>query len=189
MPPGSLSGYPLTLNSLRLHAQDSWARLSADKWLQALVCEVLVTHQRIAIRRMGQSGEDTLMFRSGDLGFFVHREMERIVETQPRLRQALQILRSRTDDLGRQPAAKAYVPRRVSSAGACGVSDQGETVRLPLLKSLKDMAKSGAKLDASIVTTYAFNGLFYEEVLLRAFERAGSRLTLFSSMRRSLPKE
>jgi hypothetical protein len=58
------------------------------------------------------------------------------------------------------------------------VSDQGETARLPLLKSLKDMAKSGAKLDASIVTTYAFNGLFYEEVLLRAFERAGSRLNV-----------
>jgi hypothetical protein len=58
------------------------------------------------------------------------------------------------------------------------VSDQGETVRLPHLKSLKDMAKSGAKLDASIVTTYAFNALFYEEVLLRAFERAGSRLNL-----------
>ncbi|MFY7718480.1 MAG: hypothetical protein ACOVQF_01765 [Brevundimonas sp.] len=49
---------------------------------------------------------------------------------------------------------------------------------MPLLKTLKDLAKSGAKLDASIVTTYAFNGLFYEEVLLRAFERAGSRLNI-----------
>jgi len=96
LPPGSLSGYPLTLNSLRSLAQNRWARLSGENWLQALVCEVLVTHQRIALRKMGQSGEDTLMFRSGDLGFFVHREMERIVETQPRLRQALQILR----DLG-----------------------------------------------------------------------------------------
>jgi hypothetical protein len=36
------------------------------------------------------------MFRAGDLGFFVHRKLDRIVETQPRLRQALQILR----DLG-----------------------------------------------------------------------------------------
>lgn len=50
--------------------------------------------------------------------------------------------------------------------------------RLPLLKAMKDLAKSGARLDASIVTTYAFNGLFYEEVLLRAFERAGSRLNV-----------
>lgn len=58
------------------------------------------------------------------------------------------------------------------------MKDQGETVRLPLLKSLTELAKSGAKLDASIVTTYAFNGLFYEEVLLRAFERAGSRLNI-----------
>lgn len=55
---------------------------------------------------------------------------------------------------------------------------EGDAVRLPLLKSLRDLAKSGAKLDASIVTTYAFNALFYEEVLLRAFERAGSRLNI-----------
>jgi hypothetical protein len=94
--PGALSGYPLTLNSLRVMSQTRWSGLSGEAWLQALVCDVLVTHQKIAIRKMGQSGEDTLMFRSGDLGFFVHREMERIVETQPRLRQALQILR----DLG-----------------------------------------------------------------------------------------
>jgi hypothetical protein len=108
--PGSLSGYPLTLNSLRLLAQDRWARLSAEKWLQSLVCEVLVTHQRIAIRKMGQSGEDTLMFRSGDLGFFVHREMERIVETQPRLRQALQIIR----DLGLTTWDANRLPRLTS---------------------------------------------------------------------------
>ena len=58
------------------------------------------------------------------------------------------------------------------------MSGEDRTSRLPLLKTLKDLAKSGAKLDASIVTTYAFNGLFYEEVLLRAFERAGSRLNI-----------
>lgn len=107
LPPGALSGYPLTLNSLRVMAQTRWSRLSGEAWLQALVCEVLVTHQRIAIRKMGQSGEDTLMFRSGDLGFFVHREMERIVETQPRLRQALQILR----DLGLTTWESARLPQ------------------------------------------------------------------------------
>jgi hypothetical protein len=58
------------------------------------------------------------------------------------------------------------------------VSGEDRASRLPLLKTLKDLAKSGATLDASIVTTYAFNGLFYEEVLLRAFERAGSRLNI-----------
>lgn len=93
LPPGTLSGYPLTLNSLRTMAEARWSGLSGDSWLRTLVSEVLVTHQRIAIRKMGQSGEDTLMFRSGDLGFFVHRQLERIVETQPRLRQAIQILR------------------------------------------------------------------------------------------------
>ncbi len=59
---------------------------------------------------MGQSGEDTLMFRSGDLGFFVHRELERIVETQPRLRQALQILR----DLGLTVWEPQRLPRLTS---------------------------------------------------------------------------
>lgn len=107
LPPGSLSGYPLTLNSLRSLAEKCWARLDADAWLEALVSEVLVTHQRIAIRKMGQSGEDTLMFRSSDLGYFVHREMERIVETQPRLRQALQILR----DLGLTTSEAGHLPR------------------------------------------------------------------------------
>lgn len=58
------------------------------------------------------------------------------------------------------------------------MTGRDDTPRFPLLKSLKDMAKSGTRLDASIVTTYAFNGLFYEEVLLRAFERAGSRLNI-----------
>ena len=58
------------------------------------------------------------------------------------------------------------------------MSGENGASRLPLLKALKDLAKSGAKLDPSIVTTYAFNGLFYEEVLLPAFERAGSRLNV-----------
>lgn len=107
LPPGALSGYPLTLNSLRTMAATRWAGLAADDWFKLLVSDVLVTHQRIAIRKMGQSGEDTLMFRSGDLGFFVHRDLERIVETQPRLRQAFQILR----DLGLTAYEAEHLPR------------------------------------------------------------------------------
>ena len=106
LPPGTLSGYPLTLNSLRAMATTRWAGLAADGWFRVLVSDVLVTHQRIAIRKMGQSGEDTLMFRSGDLGFFVHRDLERIVETQPRLRQAFQILR----DLGLTTHETEHLP-------------------------------------------------------------------------------
>ena len=58
------------------------------------------------------------------------------------------------------------------------MSGKDNALRLPLLKTLNDLARSGMTVDASIVTTYAFNGLFYEEVLLRAFERAGSRLNI-----------
>jgi hypothetical protein len=111
--PGTLSGYPLTLNSLRTMATTRWAGLMADDWLRVLISDVLVTHQRIAIRKMGQSGEDTLMFRSGDLGFFVHRELERIVETQPRLRQAFQILR----DIGLTTYSSEHLPRLTALGG------------------------------------------------------------------------
>lgn len=107
LPPGTLSGYPLTLNTLQTMATTRWGGMAADEWFRVLISDVLVTHQRIAIRKMGQSGEDTLMFRSGDLGFFVHRDLERIVETQPRLRQAFQILR----DLGLTSYETERLPR------------------------------------------------------------------------------
>lgn len=56
--------------------------------------------------------------------------------------------------------------------------DHDRITRVPLLKTLKDLAKRGSRLEASIVTTYSLNAAFYEEVLLRAFERAGSRLNI-----------
>ena len=40
------------------------------------------------------------------------------------------------------------------------------------------LGKSGAAIEASVVTTFNFDAAFYEEVLLRAFERAGSRLNI-----------
>jgi hypothetical protein len=58
------------------------------------------------------------------------------------------------------------------------MSEAERAFRFGVLDALKDLAKSGARLDASILTTYAFNGPFYEEVLLRSFERAGSRLNI-----------
>lgn len=50
--------------------------------------------------------------------------------------------------------------------------------RLALLDELRKLAKKGAALEASVITTFSLNGLFYEEVLLRALERAGSRLNI-----------
>jgi len=96
LPAGALDPYPLTLRSLKAAASDRWAGLNAEEWVSTLVCDALIAHQRIAVRKLGQSGEDTLMFRSNDLGFFVSRSMDRVVETAPRLRQAVQVLR----DLG-----------------------------------------------------------------------------------------
>lgn len=96
LPPDYLAGYPLTLNTLRNFAAGRWRSLSAEDWMRSLIVEVLVAHQRVAIRKLGLSGEDTLMFRCGDEGVVVQRRLDDVVETQPRLRQGLQILR----DLG-----------------------------------------------------------------------------------------
>lgn len=52
------------------------------------------------------------------------------------------------------------------------------TVRFPLLDALRDLGKSGAALEVTVLTTFTFDAAFYEEVLLRAFERAGSRLNI-----------
>jgi hypothetical protein len=50
--------------------------------------------------------------------------------------------------------------------------------RVALLDRLRELAKSGAGIEASVLTTFTFDAAFYEEVLLRAFERAGSRLNI-----------
>lgn len=92
LPRDALASYPLTLNSLNRLARDRWRGLSCQHWLKSLLTEVLCAHQRIAIRKLGDSGEDTLMFRISEAGMSVHRQLDRVVETQPRLRQALQIL-------------------------------------------------------------------------------------------------
>lgn len=50
--------------------------------------------------------------------------------------------------------------------------------RFGLMDALMGLAREGAALEASVVTTFSLNAMFYEEVLLRAFERAGSRLNV-----------
>ncbi len=54
----------------------------------------------------------------------------------------------------------------------------GPIVRFPLLDALRSLGKGAAAIEASVVTTFNFDAAFYEEVLLRAFERAGSRLNI-----------
>lgn len=103
----ALTGYPLNLDSLAAQVQ-RWSSLSSEAWMRSLLIEVLSAHKRVAIRKFGQSGEDTLMFRTGEGGLFVDRTLDRIPETQPRLRQSLQILR----DLGLcEPTVSGVLPR------------------------------------------------------------------------------
>ena len=89
---GALAPYPLTLNSLNRLARGRWRGLSCRQWMKSLLVEVLCAHQRVAIRKLGEAGEDTLMFRISEAGMTVHRQLDGVVETQPRLRQALQML-------------------------------------------------------------------------------------------------
>ena len=58
------------------------------------------------------------------------------------------------------------------------IESNAPIIRLPLLDTLRDLGKSGAAIEASVLTTFTFDAPFYEEVLLRAFERAGSRLNI-----------
>jgi hypothetical protein len=82
----------LTLDSLNRLARGRWRGLSCQQWMKSLLVEVLCAHQRVAIRKLGEAGEDTLMFRISEAGISVHRQLDGVVETQPRLRQALQML-------------------------------------------------------------------------------------------------
>lgn len=93
--PDALADYPLNLEALSSQIS-RWSGLSSKEWMRSLLIEVLSTHQRVAIRKLGQSGEDTLMFRTGEGGLYVDRVLERIPETAPRLWQVIQIIR----DLG-----------------------------------------------------------------------------------------
>ena len=92
LPRGTLAPYPLTLDSLNQSARNRWRGLSCQQWLKSLLVDVLSAHQRVAIRKLGQAGEDTLMFRISEAGMSVHRRLDNVVQTQPRLQQALQIL-------------------------------------------------------------------------------------------------
>ena len=58
------------------------------------------------------------------------------------------------------------------------IESNAPIIRFPLLDTLRDLGKSGAAIEASVLTTFTFDAPFYEEVLLRAFERAGSRLNI-----------
>lgn len=104
---GTLAPYPLTLDSLNLLARGRWRGLSCQQWMRSLLIEVLCAHQRVAIRKLGEAGEDTLMFRISEAGMSVHRQLDGVVETQPRLRQALQMLL----DLGLTQSKTGALPR------------------------------------------------------------------------------
>lgn len=103
----ALAPYPLTLDSLNRLARSRWRRLSCQQWMKSLLVDVLCAHQRVAIRKLGQAGEDTLMFRISEAGMSVHRQLDGVVETQPRLRQALQMLL----DLGLTQSQTGALPK------------------------------------------------------------------------------
>ena len=106
LPKGALNPYPLTLNSLNRLAKSRWQGLSRQRWLESLLVDTLCAHQRVAIRKLGEMGEDTLMFRITDAGLSVHRRLERVVETAPRLRQAFHMLL----DLGLTTSTPGMLP-------------------------------------------------------------------------------
>jgi hypothetical protein len=121
IPADALSGYPLTLDTLATSVR-RWAGLTEVGWMRALLVDVLSAHQRVAIRKLGQSGEDTLMFRVGEEGLFIDRRLDRIPETQPRIRQAFQIIR----DLGLSSAGPDRTIPRLTERGQARLSELAE---------------------------------------------------------------
>jgi hypothetical protein len=53
-----------------------------------------------------------------------------------------------------------------------------EDGRLRLIDAVRRMTRDGAHVEASLLTTFSVNFAFYEDVILRLFERAGSRLNV-----------
>lgn len=105
--PTKLADYPLTLDTLAVAASGPWRALPTATWLATLIATTLSVHQRVALRKLGDNGDDTLMFRTGEDGIIIERHLKEIAETQPRLAQAFQILR----DLGlTTPAANRKLP-------------------------------------------------------------------------------
>lgn len=64
-------------------------------------------------------------------------------------------------------------------------TDDGD---LRLLDAVRRLTKEGARAEASAVTTYSVNFPFYEDVMLRLFERAGCRLNILMVDVRQLAK-
>lgn len=92
-----LEGYPINLHSFRRCALNGWQSLSVPSLIGWLVNDWGInTHLRIALRKLRYSPQATFRLRPTDQGLIVEDEVPPPVPTNPRLRQAIQILR----DLG-----------------------------------------------------------------------------------------
>lgn len=92
-----LKGYPINLQSFRRHASNGWLGLPVPSLIGWLIKDWGIdAHLRIALRKLRNNPQATFRLRPTDQGLAVEDEIPPPVPTNPRLRQAIQILR----DLG-----------------------------------------------------------------------------------------
>ncbi|MGE0356578.1 MAG: hypothetical protein AB7P08_06645 [Burkholderiales bacterium] len=89
-----LKGYPINLQSFRRHASNGWQSLPVPSLIGWLIKDWGIdAHLRIALRKLRNNPQATFRLRPTDQGLAVEDEIPPPVPTNPRLRQAIQILR------------------------------------------------------------------------------------------------
>lgn len=109
-----LKGYPINLQSFRRHTSNGWLALPVPSLIGWLVKDWGIdAHLRIALRKLRGNPQATFRLRPTDQGLTVEDGLPPPVPTNPRLRQAIQILR----DLGCIAASGPGVPPTLTPLG------------------------------------------------------------------------
>lgn len=85
--------YPINLKTLRDHAQGAWSQLTMSELVAWLVTHWGIdTHLRVALRKLRHESKDTFRVKPTDRGLEYIENTGPPVFTNPRFRQAVQIL-------------------------------------------------------------------------------------------------
>jgi len=99
-----------------------------------------------------------------------------VARTVPRLKQALRFLH----DLGLTRTAQEgrFLCRPLRQSRFFANPMPADFAKVPLLDRLYKLRRQGRRIFSSIITAYSFNLPFYENVVLRHLQAAGSRLNV-----------
>jgi hypothetical protein len=114
LPAELLYHYPVNLESLRTFSNGRWQALTLPELAGWLVSEWgITTHLRVALRKLRNNPRATFRLRPSETGLFVEPEIPPPTQTNPRIRQGLQIMR----DLGLLETTGDPVATRLTDLG------------------------------------------------------------------------